>query len=250
MLNLVITAGKVPFGTSLPGNAQALATFMSLYNGVGGAQNFDGVNFGPNTPTADNRDKPWFKTDAVGNPIGWFSWNGVAWLGIPLIAASGGTTGRPSSAGLGTEYYDTDIGALIIWNGVNWTTASGTIGDVKEVFLSTLAIALQNNPGWIQEPSSIGCVLAAAGPAGPISSAHNYGQVLGEEAHQLTVNELASHTHTVPSGGGGATADGNVGNPAGIISSRDSTATGSTGGDTGHNNIQPTYYAWRLLKTS
>lgn len=250
MLTLTITAGIVPFGTALPGNAQALANFMALYNGIGGVSNFNGINYGSTTPTADQRGYPWFQTDSQGNPVGLFSWNGLTWAAIPVQTASGASSARPGAPGVGTEFYDTSIGAVILWNGGNWTTLSGTIGDVKEVQAPNINTALTNNPGWAQDTASIGCVVAAAGPAGSISSAHSYGQLLGEETHLLQITELAAHTHTLPSGAGQATADGNVGNPSGILASSDSGATGSTGGNTPHNNIQPTIYYWRLVKTS
>lgn len=62
------------------------------------------------------------------------------------------------------------------------------------------------------------------------------GQTGGEKTHQLTIPELAAHTHTIPqqtAGGGGSLGIGAV------ASSTSSPTTGSTGSDTAHNNIQP-----------
>ncbi len=72
-------------------------------------------------------------------------------------------------------------------------------------------------------------------------SNYNAGSTGGEETHQLTESELASHSHSIP-----ATAttlavepgEVTVQTPIPIITS----STGSTGGDAAHNNLQP-YYA-------
>lgn len=68
----------------------------------------------------------------------------------------------------------------------------------------------------------------------------NVGDQGGEENHQLSVSELASHTHTIPF---------SVSLPAqaGVGFSADQTVplvtqnTGSTGGDVAHNTMQPFY---------
>ena len=58
---------------------------------------------------------------------------------------------------------------------------------------------------------------------------------VGEEAHHLTIAELASHNHTWLAGGGGS-GHGAVGQN-GVSFSGD--FTGYTGGDVPHNNVQP-----------
>ena len=65
----------------------------------------------------------------------------------------------------------------------------------------------------------------------------------GEETHVLTVAELAAHTHTYNIGTDSA---GGVGG-YGVDEENTSVTTGSTGSDTAHNNIQPSYvcYVWR-----
>ena len=65
----------------------------------------------------------------------------------------------------------------------------------------------------------------------------------GDETHFLTEAELAAHTHSLPdvlSVAGGS-------NGAGDSNWSTETVSGSTGSDTAHNNIQPTYvaYLWR-----
>ena len=256
-LALYLAAGSVPSGTQLPSNAQALVAMVAQYVGIAGASNFNGLNYGNTTPTPANRGLPWFKTDAYGNPLGFYSWNGAAWVAIPTVVASGTTAARPATPSSGQQYWDTTIQTLIIWNSSanNWTTASGSVGDIKEVDTPLLSTALTNNPGWQQHTTSSGCVIAGSdvntnGPA----TAHAQGTLIGEEAHTLSVAELASHTHPEafaaftgafqngPQASGVYTAitPGTTGLPV--------SNTATTGSSSAHNTIQPTYYTWRLKK--
>lgn len=78
-------------------------------------------------------------------------------------------------------------------------------------------------------------VIGVGGGTGLTS--RNVGDEGGEEAHQLTEGELASHVHSVGSAGTSlAVAPGEL--PV-LIPSILSTSTGSTGGDESHNNMQP-----------
>jgi hypothetical protein len=253
-LNLFLTPGTAPANAQLPGNPQALLAFMAAYMGISGASGFNGINFGSATPSPDNQNLPWFKTDAFGNPLGLFSWNGTAWVGIASQTSAGPSTARPGSPTIGLQFYDTTIGALIFWNGVIWTTVDGVVGDIKEVMFPTLAQALTNNPGWIQEPTTIGMVIGAAGGANAPAAAHPYGQIVGEEAHTLLTAEMPSHGHPesyAPYTG----AFQNGPQPAGVLpgvtpggSGLNVSNTGNTGGAGAHNNLQPTCYLWRLVK--
>lgn len=69
---------------------------------------------------------------------------------------------------------------------------------------------------------------------GPSLSARAIGVSLGEENHQLTIAEMASHTHTVLQS---APTNFGTGAGAGLINTIN--PTGSTGSDTPHNNMQP-----------
>jgi microcystin-dependent protein len=246
-LNLTLQAGTAPYQQPLPGNAQALLNFIAAYIMIAGGQNFNGINFGASTPAPANRGLPWFKTDQFRNPLGFFSWNGTIWSGIPIVLANGPTTSRPPNPGVGTEYYDTTIGALLVFSASGWTTASGSVGDVKEVQAADIATALANNPGWVQDTQSTGLVVGAAGDATGITVAHPYGQIIGEEAHTLLLNEMPAHTHPFTGYLNGASANGNTG-PGGILSDHNTTATQSAGGNAPHNNLPPMIFYWRLLK--
>lgn len=247
-LNLTIQAGTAPANAALPGNAQALLNFVAAYLLVNGASGFNGINFGASTPAPANQNLPWFKTDPFGNPVGLFSWNGLTWAPIPVVTANGNFSNAPQNPGIGTEYYATDIGCIIIWSSLGWTTASGTVGDVKEVQAATITIALANNPGWIQDTQSIGLAVGGAGAATAITAAHPYGQIVGEENHTMLLSELVAHTHTISANANNASANGNAQSNTGILADHSATATGSTGGGTPFNVLGPRIFYWRLVK--
>ena len=256
-LNLYIQADTVPALDPLPSSAQALINYCAQYLGIGGASGFNGINFGPNTPATQNRSLPWFKTDVSGNPIGLYSWNGLAWVTTPTIISNGPTSGRPVAPADGSAYYDTSIRVLLLFNAANnaWTTMAGSPGDIKEVNGSSLASVLTLNPGWAQHTASSGCVLGAADSAanGP-ATAHPPGQLIGEEAHTIQVSEMPAHTHTdAYSTYSGSFQNGSQ--PAGVFPgvtpgslSLTNPSTGSAGGSSPANVIQPTYYVYRLYK--
>lgn len=73
-------------------------------------------------------------------------------------------------------------------------------------------------------------------------TARTLGQTLGEEDHQLSIAEMAAHTHqmyasNVNSAAGAASFDMNL-----------SGSTGSAGSDTAHNNMQPTLIANYIIR--
>ena len=105
-LNLQLVALTLPYGTEFLGTPQALLNQDAQYLQISGQDNFSGINFGSVTPSPDDQDKPWFKTDGSGNPIGWFAWDGSEWASIPLVPESGGTADRPGTPVFGQLYID------------------------------------------------------------------------------------------------------------------------------------------------
>lgn len=107
--------------------------------------------------TPDSFDPPvWLRTTrdqteddpSIGNPIGWYIWNGSNWISFTGIVSSGATANRPTSPVELQKFYDTDITCLIWYERGIWRTVSGVPGDVKHVAFLTLSEALQFNPGW------------------------------------------------------------------------------------------------------
>lgn len=198
-LNLQNSALTLPDGTEFPGTMQDLLNLVAQYMAISGQSDFSGINFGPVEPSPDNRDKPWFKTDNSGNPIGWFSWDGLAWTPIPQVVPSGSTADRPVGAQLGQLYLDTDIGVMLLFNGANWITESGSPGDVKEVKAASVADALTQNPGWSQDTDSVGLyIVGATDGSGGISP----GDLVGNNAYTLQVSDLPTAAINLLSGWG------------------------------------------------
>ncbi len=251
-LNLQLEALTVPFGTEFPGNVQALLVQIAQYIEIVGDENFTGVNFGPVEPDPDNRDKPWFKTDGSGNPIGWYSWNGAAWEPIPIVLPSGSTGDRPSSPQAGTQFYDSTINVALIYNGSAWVTLAGSPGDVKEVTATSLAAALTSNPGWLQDTDSIGYVVAGASDG----TGAGAGETAGNDSIALTTDQLPAHNHTDLVVTGSSADNGDAGNLVITAASANigaetilNSSTGSTGSGASIDIRQHTLYRFKLVKS-
>jgi len=250
-LELTLEFGDPPAETEFPGTVKALGDLIAQYLVANGLENLTSINFGPDTPSEDDRDKPWFKTDEDGVPLGWFSWDGTGWTKQPEVVKSGPTANRPDGAD-GLLYFDTDIKALLIYERAAWRTAAGSPGDVKFVKAATIEAAITANPGWIQDPDSKGRVIGAAG-AGTSLTARDYGANAGAETHTLSATEVPEHNHTLPwSQFGGQHQNGSQ--TAGIYpvvtdgTTNTSTVPATGTGGLAHNNMQPTIFYWALVK--
>lgn len=250
-LNLQIIALTMPDGSEFEGTRQELQDSIAQYLSLSGEDSFSGINYGDVEPDADSRDRPWFKTDGGGNPIGWFSWNGTTWAPSPVEIQSGTTSERPVSPGVGRQFFDTDIQVQIVWNGTTWTTVSGSPGDVKEVYAADLSTALTKNPGWSHDTDSIGMVIAGASDG----SSYVYDSEVGADEVMLEDSDLPDVTVPLQSGWypySGQHQNGSQ--PAGvypIVTAQSNTATTqsmNSGVQTGVDVRQKTKYLWRLVK--
>lgn len=252
-LSAELQALTLPDGTEFPGTPQELLELIAQYVAVTGLNPFSGINYGDTEPAADERDRPWFKTDGSGNPIGWYSWNGLLWAPSPIEIQSGTTSERPVSPSTGRLYYDTDIMVELIYNGTAWVTAAGSPGDVKEVKAATLSEALTKNPGWSHDTDSIGMVIAGASEGS--GGDYDYDAEVG--ANEVMLEDADLPDVEVPLQAGWYPYSGQHQNgtqPAGVYpivtnqSSTSDTASMNSGVQTGVDVRQPTRAYWRVVK--
>jgi len=245
-----------PAGTEFPPTMQALSDLLAQYFAITGLDPFNGINYGPITPDANNRDRPWFKTLSSGEPVGWFSWSGSEWTQIPQAIPFGSTAQRPSSPAIGTQFFDTDIAVALVFERGRWSTIGGSPGDIKAVNFATIGDALVANPGWAQYIEGAGRVIGVAGNGAGLT-ARAAGDEVGDEEVTLELEQIPEHNHQFTNAGSRPrwSADGNVVNASGNLcgyaadTTQDVTTTPSTGeGNQPHNNMQPTRFLFWLIK--
>lgn len=248
-----LSALTVPEGTEFPGTVQELLDLLAQYLAIVGLNPFSGVALGDTQPTPEEQDRPWFKTDASDNPIGWFAWDGSAWTPIPSVMPSGDTASRPAPAIVGQTYYDTDIDVALMFNGAIWVTQSGSPGDVKSVKAVTLAAALLKNPGWSHDSDSEGMVIAGASDG---SGAYAYGTEVGADEVTIDLAHLPNDTIAFEANVGPYTGQHQNGaQPVGVYpivtgaATTMSTGPINPGAQTDLDVRQKTIYYWRLVKS-
>jgi microcystin-dependent protein len=84
--------------------------------------------------------------------------------------------------------------------------------------------------------------------ARPTGAYGNQGATGGAESHQLVTAELAAHTHTGTAIGANGVAGGNANYWAGNNTGSNAPIVQNTGGDTAHNNLQPTALSNYIIK--
>lgn len=72
--SVTISTQSVPSGFCFTTWQESWVYLVSLLRGsLGTTAGF--INYGPDTPSADSRDKPWFRTDDQYSPIRWYSYH-------------------------------------------------------------------------------------------------------------------------------------------------------------------------------
>lgn len=245
-LNLQLQALTLPDGTEFPGTMQLLQNLVAQYLSITGQGDFTGINYGPTTPDASNRDRPWFKTDNSFLPLGWYAWDGAAWTRIQLLPQSGAFADAPTGSGAGQLYYATDINVLCLWNGAAWVTADGASGEIRFVRGTDIGDILTKYPGWVQVTDIAAQTIAVAGDGtGSGFSDRDPETTVGEEEHTQTLNELVGHAHGIviaPTRTGTAGA-----NP--IWANDANGTTDSAGGGQPFNIMQPTRFLYCIQKS-
>jgi len=180
------------------------------------------------------------------------------------VLCDDGTIGSASSGASSRANADCENLFTLLWNNISdtWAPVVGGRG------ASAAADWAANKK--ITLTKMLGRALGAAGAGSGLTS-RALGENLGEETHQLTTAELAAHTHTftgdamaphshtgknneasvnaVGSGSGGGTKNYTTDGPTSSDSAGTPTGTNSsTGGDTAHNNMQPTSFVNFMVK--
>lgn len=253
MPNLFLQANTTPVGTEFPATVDELLQLIAQYISVEGIGDFNGINFGSDTPAVGDRDKPWLETDpGTGSPVRWRVWNGSEWEELVYPWPNGTSGQRPALPGLGQPFWDTDLQRLLVWDGIEWITAEGAPGDIMFCNAPTIERAEELNPGWLRLPSAYGRVLGGAGFGSGLTPRSPGETVSNDETVKLTSFQsgLRAHFH------GYGTKSGSVDDDGGtqVTSSRtdmptvDDSSNNQTDARDAHNNMQPTIFYWVLQK--
>ncbi len=239
-----LVPGTVPLNQKFPPTPQDLLDWLASYLGIEGIEGNASFVTGSETPAVSDQDKPWLRTDAADNPLGWYVWDGAAWTPLPIVVASGSTADRPASPTVGQFYLDTDINCPLIFERGMWRTQSGVPGDTKHVTAASVAAALTQNPGWSEYIEGHGRSPMGSGTGAGLTARTpltDYGQ----ETVTLAEANLPAHDHSLTNqltGPGSHTGVGtSVEGPGSgadnfSVGSRD---TGSVGTGTPFDNLHP-----------
>lgn len=186
----------------------------------------DTVNTGSSTPAAEDRDKPWVRTNSDGTDDGvWAYYNGY-WV----------------------QKHPLPVGAVMMYEGAEAdidTFDGGEVGAVTNI----------TGPFWetVDEMAARSPIHPGTLPSGTLI---NIGTDLGEEKHQLTVAELPAHTHPFDTTNGAQVltkvTSGKSGdiNQTGSLDYSFANAPQNTGSDTAHNTIHPVRSIWFIRRTA
>lgn len=153
------------------------ATYQQLYNDMialltGSIPgNFTFVNYGPTTPDADDQDKPWIRTGAMGEPDRTYNYFSGSWAALNPTPASG------SERRLWTGPL-TGVGGLDTYDG-------GSVG----------AVTATSGPMWEEDTNFAGKVPVGVGTLSPSGTVLAVGDTGGVDQVTQTIAQLAAHSH-------------------------------------------------------
>lgn len=187
-------------------------------------------------------------SQAVASTPAWST--GDVKLTIKTIADTGwvlmndGTIGNAASGATTRANADTSALFTLVWNNVSFiTNVQDSSGNTVAKGASAAADYAANRRIFL--PWVLGRALAGAG-AGSGLTVRALGAVLGEENHILSVAEMPTHSHGIYSY---LTQEGASGPYNAATSGYDhSNETTYTGGNTAHNNMQPTAFLNVMMK--
>lgn len=219
------TVGELEEGYCFTSWQTTLEDFFAAVSGyLPGAYNT--FNYGSQTPSSDDRGKPWFRLNSDGSPDRWYVFFDGMWVSPHPI-----------------EPEDDEVR---IWSG---SEADISLKDGG----NTNAVTLTDGPFWRRANAYNARTVVGVGTlpdSGTVIAVNDTG---GEDEVELDTTELPSHTHQAKHSG--AEADGNVANPTGGLlgsaAGTDYTFTSeATGGGLGHNNMPPWIGVYFIVRTA
>ena len=209
MGNGVISIASLP-STLCYSNPQSDWPLMVSYLSASVTGTLNMFNVGNSVPSADNRDKPWIRTNSDGTPDAVYNYSGGFWL-----------TKHPLPTGLVCMYEGTEA-SIDTFDGGEAAAITNIAGPFWEK-VTEMAAKSPIMPGTL--PSTT--VLAI-------------GNDYGEEKHTMLSTEMPRHTHTIQAWTSGATG----GDGGQILNEPDpgtevEKTTGAAGGRDGETNPDP-----------
>lgn len=165
--SISITTQDVPQSFCFQSWPQAWPFLVGLLQGSF-AGDLNTINFGNTTPSSEDRDKPWLRTNADGTPDGWYAYANGAWL---------------------RRYSGPDPGFIGMWGGAEAgidTLDGGEVGAATET----------TGPFWERVtafdgrfPLGVGTISGAAVAVGAAG---------GADAIELEMENIPLHDHGLP----------------------------------------------------
>jgi len=215
MATFTLDTGTVPDGTPFPSTVQGFLELLKSYvevTGLGESEEGNllaGILQQSSEPAVGQSNMLWVQTTGnEGRPAALNAYQSNGWK--PLSTITSGTTDardpETMTPMLGEFYYDTDISCLLVYSASGWSTAEGSIGDIKFSHASDEATVLTRNPGWEIYTAAQGKSLVAVDPLDTedISGNEVYkssGNSLGAKDHMLVADDLPLHTHILDESG-------------------------------------------------
>jgi hypothetical protein len=226
---ITLTAPSLPVGYC-PSSYQQLANDI-----IGGTQaNFNSAignsffNFGPTVPALNNQIYPWLDNNGF-----WWVFNGGYWARQNPVAA--GSSERRIFVGTSTDVLSYDGGDGTVYSGNPY---AGSMWQLDNAFDARF-------------PVGVGAFAGSGAVA--VQGTTTSTSVVGEDQHLLTTAEIPSHTHSMTwdsqdTSGGNQLKTLYFGPDANVPNDINKN-TGSTGGDTAHNNLPPFYGVYFIKRT-
>lgn len=203
--------------------------------GTMATQNANAVAITGGTITGTNLNNAIAQTGFVQAFIGSLSQVPAGWMGYV-----DGTIGSSASSATSRANDDTEALFTQIWEGISQPSANAVCPVSGGLGASAAADWAANKT--ITLPLAESRVFGVVGSGSGLST-RTFGEIVGEEQHTLTIDEMPPHSHPFNHGnaGPGNAAEGD--NAAGNTG-----VTDVVGGGDAHNNMQPTTFITHIIK--